>query len=172
MSENTQEDEEDFPELDFHIPPKSSRAVIIRYKEQDEKREEALQHYHFILEILRLQSDYSVYGEPIYWRTDGEHVPVTFWVLCNDVFWWAAADAEQVTLEDVPELRQAIEDVRTLLEPEKSPHYCIESYETGCELWCARKRKMRPQQPAYPKDDRLRALFDACGPVRKPEEEG
>lgn len=122
----------------------------------------------FILEVLRLQDEYDCYGEPIYWATHGDYAPITFFVLCNDLFWWATADAEKLTPEDIPILRQTILDV------EATGIYGLrlDAYEMGCELWCARKRKMRPQQPAYPKDEKLRALFDACGPVRNPKDEG
>jgi hypothetical protein len=122
----------------------------------------------FILDVLRLQDEYDCYGEPIFWRTGasvtgGSFDPVTFFVLCNDLFRWATADAERLLPEDMPALRQAICDV-------EATGACgfrrLEAYELGCELWCARKRKMRPQQPAYPEDERLRALFDACGPAR------
>ena len=122
----------------------------------------------FILEVLRLQDEYDCYGEPLYWTCSSDYAPITFFVLCNDLFYWATADAEKLTLEDIPMLRQAILDVQA------SGVYDLrlDDYETGCALWCARKRKMRPQQPAYPKDERLRALFDACGPIRTPAEEG
>ena len=126
----------------------------------------------FILEVLCLQDEYDCYGEPIYWATHGPYAPITFFVLCNDLFWWATADAEKLTMEDVPALRQAIEEVKDILQPETSRTYSLDSYTTGCELWCARKRKMRPQQPAYPKDARIAALFDACGPVRTAASEG
>ena len=122
----------------------------------------------FVLEVLRLQDEYDCYGEPIYWATHGDYAPVTFFVMCNDLFWWATADAEKITPEDIPGLRQAILDVETT----NAYDLCLDSYVTGCELWCARKRKMRPQRPAYPKDERLRLLFDACGPARTSAEEG
>lgn len=122
----------------------------------------------FTLEVLRLQDEYDCYGDPIYWATHDQYAPITFFVNCNDLFWWATADAEKLTPEDIPMLRQAILDVKATgvftLD--------LENYELGCELWCARKRGMRPQQPAYPKDERLQALFDACGPARSPAEEG
>lgn len=123
---------------------------------------------NFILEILRLQDEYDCYGEPIYWATHGEYAPVTFFVLCNDLFWWATADAEKLMSEDIPTLRQAILDVQATGIYE----LCLDNYETGCALWCARKRGMRPQQYAYPQDTRIKTLFDACGPARIPDEQG
>ncbi len=122
----------------------------------------------FMLEILRLQDEYDCYGEPIYWATQGQYAPITFFVLCGSLFYWACADAEKLAPGDIPALRQAILDVQATGVYELR----LDSYETGCELWCARKRGMRPQQPAYPKDERLRTLFDACGPERTSAEEG
>ncbi len=124
--------------------------------------------YNFILEVLRLQDEYDCYGEPIYWATHGDYAPVTFFVNCNDLFWWATADAEKLLPEDMPMLRQAILDVQAA----DVYDLRLDNYEMGCALWCARKRKMRPQQPAYPKDEQLRALFDACGSLRTRAEEG
>ena len=118
----------------------------------------------FMLEVLSLLSDLDIYSEPIYWACHGEYAPITFFGNCNDLFCWASADAEKLLPEDMPALKQSIADVIGIVGE-------VDIY-VGFELWCARKRKMRPQQPAYPKDARLRVLFDACGPVRAPAEEG
>jgi hypothetical protein len=113
------------------------------------------EHYHFILEVLSLFSldETDCYGE-LFWRCENPNT-VEFFANVNDVFWWATADTEPITPEDLPAMRLAIADVRD-----------IDIY-TWTELWVARKRKMRPQRPAYPKDKRLREMFDACGPERE-----
>jgi hypothetical protein len=112
-----------------------------------------------IVEVLRLVAEYDCY-DAIWWRCDGEFAPVTFFVNCNDLFWWATADAEPLTSGDIPELQQAIADICKIDKYEAS---------TGFLLWCARKRGMRPQRPAYPQNEQLWALFDACGPPRTDE---
>lgn len=120
----------------------------------------------FILDVLHFFSleETDCYGD-LYWRTDGEYAPVTFWILVNSAFSWATADTEQIMPEDMGALRQAAADVRAVMGREwYAPDALL--------LWAARKRGMRPQPPAYPQDARLRALFDACGPERRPEEEG
>ncbi|SRR6266567_328282 len=117
----------------------------------------------FMLDVLRLFSlDETDCYSSLFWRCE-EPGSVEFFVNVNDIFWWATADLEQIMPEDMPVLRQTIADIKEI-----DPH---DKY-TGFELWVARKRKMRPQQPAYPKDERLRALFDACGPARSRAEEG
>lgn len=101
----------------------------------------------------------------LFWRTDAEYAPVTFFINCNDEFWWATADCERITPENLPELHQAIKDCQVA----EGDKWCS----WGPLLFCARVRKMRPQQPAYPKDEpAVAALFDAAGPVRDRKDEG
>lgn len=116
----------------------------------------------FVLRVLAVTA--AADGrEDIWWRTDGEYAPVTFWVLCNDVFYWATADMEPLTPETIGELERAYADVRTATGDA--------SY--GATLYCARRRKMRPQRPVYERlDERLRPLFDACGSPRARGDEG
>lgn len=118
----------------------------------------------FILDVLGIMDmdDTDNYGA-IIWRCQSEYAPITFLVNCNDTFWWGHADCEVLDPEDLPGLKQAIADVRTIDEHES---------DWGFLLWCARKRGMRPQQLAYPKNPQLRALFDAAGPARSPKDEG
>ena len=76
--------------------------------------------------------------------------PVMF-VNCNDLFYWACADAEDITLEDIPDLERAISECPNL----------------GHLLWCCRKRGMRPQGPFYNEfTPEEAALFDQAGPER------
>lgn len=116
--------------------------------------------YTFILDVLKLFSLDETDGyDRLFWRCNhpGE---VWFYVNVNDVFWWATADIELITVGDVAAIRQALADVAAIDAKEK---------DAGFDLWAARKRHMRPQQAAYPKNKRLWALFDACGPVRTEE---
>ena len=109
--------------------------------------------------ILAFISKHDIH-DCLWWRCDGKYAPVTFFINCNDLFYWGTSDCEPFRIDDIPAMQQAIEDCGGYL---------------GVELWCCRKRGMRPQQPAYPRFDdekHLWPLFDACGPVRKPEEEG
>lgn len=95
--------------------------------------------------------------DSLYWRTDGEYAPVTFFVNCSDLFAWGSADCEPLTAADVDDLRKALADVSE----------AVGSNSYGPELYCARRRKKRPQGAAYPGDERLWPLFDACGPERE-----
>ena len=111
------------------------------------------------LAILNFLSEHELHGS-VWWRCDGEYAPVTWFVNCNDLFYWGSADCEKFTAADLPAMAQAIADAGDLW---------------GLELWCCRKRGMRPQRPAYPNREAemgVCKLFDACGPERNPAEEG
>jgi hypothetical protein len=111
----------------------------------------------YVLRVLNVVARADCHDD-IWWRTDGEYAPVTFWVQCSDVFVWGTADMEDLTEETLPELERAYRDVQE----------ATGSTVWGATLYCARQRKMRPQGAAYPKDGRLWPLLDACGPAREP----
>ena len=110
--------------------------------------------------------------EDIWWHTrenyrrTGEPSKITILVACNDMFWWATADAEEVTAADLPALQQAYDDLEKCGD-------CNEVY--APQLWVARKRGMRPQTPWWNRekiDGPVRALFLAAGPERDRKDEG
>ena len=117
----------------------------------------------FALEVLQVFAKYGLH-DMLFWRTDGEYAPITFFVNCNDLFYWATADLEVINPDNFPEIERAMKDVGA--RPVSS-----ESLD-GLSLFCARSRKMRPQKCAYPEDKKLWPLFNACGPERTPEDEG
>lgn len=82
-----------------------------------------------------------------------------FYVNCNDLFFWACADCEVVV--DLKLLDAAYRDCLTASGSEDS----AESW--GSALYACRQRKMRPQYGWYgTMPEKLRPLFDACGPER------
>lgn len=96
----------------------------------------------------------------IWWRTDTEYAPVTFFVSCNDEFSWGTADAEEVTAENLHELKEALDDTYKVAGRPGQVY--------AGELFVARVRKMRPQGACYERySSTLRPLFDACGPERE-----
>lgn len=98
--------------------------------------------------------------EELWWRTDEEYAPITLLIKCNDLFHPATADDEEITIDNLKVLKQAIADVQEV----DSDYGDI--YATT--LFACRVRGMRPQGPAYPKckGRALWHLFDACGPER------
>ena len=88
---------------------------------------------------------------------------------CSDLFYWATADGEVWLPEDVPLMWQCLDDLKAA---DKTYGTCY-----LLELFCCRKRQMRPQHPYFRNYDRekcgyfedrlspaVRALFDALGP--------
>ncbi len=101
----------------------------------------------------------------LFWRVEPERI--RWFAMCSDEFWWATADSEEITEDDLPRLKQTFDDLAALDETLWL-----------AELYAARKRGMRPQRASlklYTKgatDDRLVNLFLACGPERDPKSEG
>ena len=85
--------------------------------------------------------------EEILW--DGE---LRFYANCNDFFYWGCADGEPISKDDLDLLESSIND---------SKDY------NGVLLYCARKRKMRPQGAYYKHLEKDKVLFDACGDERE-----
>jgi hypothetical protein len=112
-----------------------------------------------VIEILAVFAEIDDF-ESIFWNTKGEHSPITLFVLCNDTFCWGSADAEEITIDNLSILKDAIRDVKEV----DSVYGTI----WAPTLFCCRVRGMRPQGPAYPKSKgrALWHLFDACGPER------
>lgn len=115
------------------------------------------------LAVLRYVGCYEL-GDRVWWRTDAEYAPVTFFVNCNDLFDWGCADCETLTPERLPLLGRALEDCAKACGDDRDAEK--RGWPWGIELFCARLRGERPQGAAYPKDRRLWPLFDACGPER------
>lgn len=132
----------------------------------------------FALEVLTVIANYGLH-DMLFWRTDGEFAPITFFANCNDLFYWATADLEVINPDNFPEIERAMKDVGARPASTVDCTCCTcqflrkrsESLD-GLSLFCARSRKMRPQKCAYPEDKKLWPLFDACGPERTPEDEG
>lgn len=105
----------------------------------------------FVFRVTRaLEDDAS----DLIWRF--ENGAPKLYILCSDLFYWACADAEDVTAQNVEVLEQAMKDAAAV----DHRHY-------GALLFCCRVRKMRPQKPVLGRlDDKLRPLFEACGPGR------
>lgn len=143
------------------------------------------------VKILKLIDGFADYKyadirESIWWRcTDDEYAPITFFVNCNDLFFWGCADSEEITADKIPDFDKCFEDVRAAAgvpNDVKYPHDGTQEEKNGWSdihnkwwtisswaplLWCCRQRNMRPQTPFYDAiPQELHALFNACGPER------
>jgi hypothetical protein len=114
--------------------------------------------YDFTLRVLtfiRRKDLHCVF----YWKTNGEAAPLTFFLNCNDLIAWGAADCEDITPDNIERFEKAIGECEAI----DSDDGAI----IGCDLFVCRERKMRPQGAVYPEDRRFWPLFDACGPERE-----
>lgn len=97
---------------------------------------------------------YHECSDDIWWKETGsEDFPEPL-INVNDCFFWACADAEEITAPDLDALQKALEDVGD------NGH--------GLLLFVCRKRRMRPQGALYKHlDSSIQGLFNDCGPERK-----
>lgn len=92
----------------------------------------------------------------LWWRFDNDEVRL--FATCSDFFDWGSADLEEILPADLELLEQSVKDAE---EVDGSNMW-------AGELFCARKRGMRPQGASYkslPKS--MWPLFDAAGPERE-----
>lgn len=96
--------------------------------------------------LLLVLAEHEVH-ESVWWNCS-----LQFFVGCNDVFAWGCADAEPIESgHDIDALDQACKDAEL----------------NGPWLYCARKRKMRPQGALYKHiEPENRHWFDECGQER------
>ena len=137
-----------------------------------------------ILEILDLFDKYDLTIN-LMWQVDLEKEELHLMVLCNDLFYWACADVEEITLENLPLLKQTIQDLIEMADKvisntfmlfngtsKREEHILKRTHEIeylhyATDLFCCRSRKMRPQDAYYRNlPESISALFDACGPER------
>lgn len=123
-----------------------------------ERDPSALRVHAVVMQILEFVSEEDLH-DLIYWRTDGEYSPITFWVNSNDVLAWGCSDGEEVNEETLPVLKKAVKDCKAI-DPMRAAM-------VGCDLFACRMNKLRPQGAAYPANRDLWPLFDACGPERE-----
>lgn len=108
-------------------------------------------------DILRLIAREDLF-DSVVWSEHYASGDLEFSVLCNDTFWWATADCEEVNKKTLPELQKALDDACKI---------CGHS-NWGDVLYCTRRRKMRPQGAIYKNmPSKIKHLFDACGPERE-----
>ena len=128
-------------------------------------RDADAEHLQYVLDVLAITHDADLTFQdcPFLWHVaDGRAV---FSMACSDTFAWGCADAETITPEDIPLLRQTLADL-------KAAGDYSEAW-LG-PLFCARKRGMRPMN-RWMRDmterEGLRGgaleLFLATGPERE-----
>lgn len=115
--------------------------------------EQLEQRLEFVTRVLRIFWTEDT-TDMLFWRVDNNQP--SFYVICSDTFAWASADVEEITPENVELLEQTIEEVKAL-----RPSMMMWAF----YLFCARVRGIRVM-PKIVIPEALKAMFDACGPVR------
>jgi hypothetical protein len=123
--------------------------------------------YEFLTELFDILSDGTLFvntsNGPFFDGDDDNAHGVS--INCNDMFYWATADAEAITGDDLAGIEEAIKDARAA--------EASDPIGEGFSLYAARKRKMRPQRPWMKgRKPAIRALYEAAGPERDPKDEG
>ena len=119
-------------------------------------------HVRALLRVIALIDSGCDQIVPLLDESGDLHVFVT----CNDLFYWASADLEELGPSDVGLLVRCATDLEEA-DPEYGTCHVF-------ELYCCRKRHMRPQYPFFRRYDSdvnetdtlsppVRALFDALG---------
>lgn len=112
--------------------------------------------YEDTLKLLHVLAEHDATSD-LWWRTDEKYAPATFFINCNDLFFWGCADCEEVAADDIDALDQAYKDAAT-----------AGTEGQGDIVYCCRKRKMRPQGAYYKHfKPEIAKLLDACGEPRE-----
>lgn len=88
----------------------------------------------FLSDILTIVQKYDLFDEIFWGWANGDDEFMHFTILCNDSFYYASADGECVTKENIDLLRQSCEDIKKI--------HCENHW--ASLLFCARVRKMQP----------------------------
>lgn len=114
-----------------------------------EKTRTVLTWFKALPEDSRLLIEQCLKSEKLSLMVDGEAIKLL--VPCNDLFFWACADAEDFDVAELEAFRKTLSEC-----------------DHGELLWCCHKREMRPQNPYYkyftPEEVEL---FNDAGPERK-----
>jgi hypothetical protein len=123
----------------------------LKIKDYDNKEEIE----KILLSLNKISNNNSFYNEILFSETNDKN-GIQFYINCSDLFHWGCADCQYFSELDIPNLIQAYKD---MLECEQ-PRYFT-------DLWCCRKREMRPQKPYYKfLCEQTIKLFNECGPER------
>ena len=132
--------------------------------------------------FFRVLDDHDLH-EGFWWRAnEPQYEPFKILINCNDLFFWACADCEEVTPDTLEVFEQSIRDVgvfhnrwgdhlraeRDVPREKRTPEPPYVAMSLGLLLYCCRVRKMRPQgayYDAFPPG--VVDLFDAAGPERE-----
>lgn len=160
----------------FVFEPTSSFVVPDYIVPTQVQNDEGIHTGRTLLEVLSLFSSLDGDDNGIYWRWSeskwdmnlGRSIPqpghFVINALCSDFFAWGIADAEPITSDKLPELRDAFGVASTVLDGKPLDEIC--SWAT--RLYAASSRSMRPQGAYFEIiPDELKDAFLSVGPKRE-----
>ena len=114
------------------------------------------------MKVLRFLVAHDATSDKFFYEKENGDIGVS--ENCNDLFWWACADVEEITPNDLSLFEQCIKDCEA-----------IENFYSAYAgtVFVCRKRGLRPQNacyPDYPKE--LWLLLDSAGPERPADGKG
>lgn len=122
-----------------------------------------------VLRILTLLAEADAHSYFFWDSNDGEF---RFYIRCDDTFALAAADAEEVTADNIAILERSMKDVQASVANDLEGFY---EWHWGAILFCARMRKQLPVE-IVPRDLRANpkiwALFEHAAMTTCPDCEG
>ena len=120
---------------------------------------EAMQVFRFVVE--------NDMADGLFFGTDKDG-GIWVGVNCNDLFWWACADLEEITPDKLPLLKQCIDDRDAAYIDGTGEHQSGYGSIFAGTLYACRVRKMRPQTAWYTDFHKcFWPLVDAAGPERE-----
>lgn len=102
--------------------------------------------------------------DELFWRVLDNPLRLAFYVSVSDTFYYACADCEEITSDDIALLWECHNDLHAL----GTLPLCL----WLGTLFVARKRHMRPMHQMLGSDNVAAELFKACGPERSRKDEG
>lgn len=124
----------------------------------------------FSIKVLGLFDGFDwLSNDDLLWRIGDEFNVVTFYVNCNDLFYWGCADVEDITPANIHLLGEAVKklsDVGIVAANDKYKYL-----EWATSLFACMSRGLRPQNCILRNmrkrgDEALALLFESCGPER------
>ncbi|TDD97606.1 hypothetical protein [Actinomadura rubrisoli] len=152
LRQRAQDAEEDAAYLNEEIIT-PERALHEQTIMRAEEAEAVVERATFVRQVLDLFDKADIHSE-LLWRVQDD--TVRLYANVSDTFDWATADLEEITVERLPVLQQAYDDL-----------IAIDSAEETATLFAARVRGVRPQGAAHPDHPTVCRLLDECGPERQ-----
>jgi hypothetical protein len=127
------------------MTPEEQELIDLARQIEDQPSENQLfpQPYKNIRRLLYLELAVSLEARDLVDVQFAGWDPVKAYILCNDTFYWASADAEEIEMKDFNRLEELLKRGDKELEEDGKCAY------RGRLVWLCEKRQMRPIKPIF-----------------------